>query len=283
MNPSKRPAEEAPEGSETKKPRKIPEVPDDYQCPLLHDIMRDPVVLNTSVGRSYERTALEDHLKTRPKQDPLTRQVHESHLTWVPNRNLKNQIEAWLRASVIDVTNQLVTAEDSETRIKAVRALNAFVDDDNGDNKVAAMEAGAIPALVAMLEVPEAVADVAFCLSKLARNEGAATAISGAIPSLVALATSGTDEAKENAAGAIQSIAHHTNNKMAIADAGGIPPLVALLTSRSDQAQENAALALYDLSTDSPCSTTITVAIPALVALLTTSGTDMAKAHAAGT
>ena len=67
----------------------------------------------------------------------------------------------------------------------------------------------------------------------------------GGIPLLVALLTSGTAQAKGNAAAALCALARGSDaNQDAVIDAGGIPPLAVLLTSGTDQAKQNAAGAL---------------------------------------
>ncbi|CAL1157836.1 unnamed protein product, partial [Cladocopium goreaui] len=111
----------------------------------------------------------------------------------------------------------------------------------------------------------------------------AAIAAAGGIPPLVALVTSGSDSAKEPAAGALRNLAMNDQNMAAIAAAGGIPPLVALVTSGSDSAKEQAARALINLALNDQNKAAIAAAggIPPLVALVT-SGSDSAKEHAAG-
>jgi len=75
------------------------EPPEDFKCPITLRLMRDPVLLHTPAGRSYERAALEEHLRLQPHQDPLTRKRHREALSFTPNRTLKNVIEAWQSSS----------------------------------------------------------------------------------------------------------------------------------------------------------------------------------------
>ena len=65
---------------------------------------------------------------------------------------------------------------------------------------------------------------------------------------LIALLTSGTQVAKENAAGALSNLSVNADNKVAIAKEGGLKPLVALLTSGTPVAKEKAVAALKNLS-----------------------------------
>ena len=143
----------------------VSEPPDELTCPLTHDILRDPVLLHTAAGRSYERAALEEHQRRRPRLDPFTTKKHSHRLQFPPNGNLQNSIETWLRernitleplepVSAHDAARKLVAAQDASTRKRAARALTTFCRNDDPDNKIAARQAGAIPVLVAMLGYP---------------------------------------------------------------------------------------------------------------------------------
>lgn len=66
-----------------------------FFCPLTLDLMKDPVMLCTEAGASYERDALETWLEENPTRDPLTNKTHAFPLKRVPNRALRDAIEAW--------------------------------------------------------------------------------------------------------------------------------------------------------------------------------------------
>ena len=68
------------------------------------------------------------------------------------------------------------------------------------------------------------------------------------ITELVALVRDGTDAQKENAASALESLAHSADNRIPIAKAGGIPPLVALVRDGNDEQKRIAAGALGNLA-----------------------------------
>ncbi len=70
----------------------------------------------------------------------------------------------------------------------------------------------------------------------------------GAIPRLLAQLKSGDAVDKANAAGALNNLAYHADNRVAIAQAGAIPPLVALLESGDAVDKANAADALKNLA-----------------------------------
>jgi len=71
----------------------------------------------------------------------------------------------------------------------------------------------------------------------------------GAIPPLVALLSSGTTQARENAAGALWHMAIDRPIQLAIAKCSGISPMVAIIDDGTEQAQKNAANALARLAT----------------------------------
>ncbi|GLI66757.1 hypothetical protein VaNZ11_010723 [Volvox africanus] len=69
------------------------EAPSQFTCPLTMEIFRDPVVVPS--GRSYERSALLEHLKKVGRFDPITRQ-HLAEEQLVPNVSLRAAIELYL-------------------------------------------------------------------------------------------------------------------------------------------------------------------------------------------
>ena len=78
-------------------------IPDEYLCPITHQLMRDPVI--ASDGYSYERTAIEQWLDSfstsaatitastttaaRGPTSPMTNQPLLLPVTLTPNRSLK--------------------------------------------------------------------------------------------------------------------------------------------------------------------------------------------------
>jgi hypothetical protein len=53
------------------------QAPDDLICPILHSLMRNPVI--TEVGTMYEEEAIRTHL-TRSNKDPLSNQTISNDL-----------------------------------------------------------------------------------------------------------------------------------------------------------------------------------------------------------
>jgi hypothetical protein len=67
--------------------------PDEYSCPITHEIMIDPVL--ASDGYSYERTAMEAWINSGKVVSPMTN-VELKSPTLTPNRSLKLLIERYL-------------------------------------------------------------------------------------------------------------------------------------------------------------------------------------------
>jgi uncharacterized Zn finger protein (UPF0148 family) len=64
--------------------------PDEYVCPITHELMEDPVVAQD--GFSYERKAIEDWFR-RSASSPKNG-IHISTMVF-PNQNLKSIISTW--------------------------------------------------------------------------------------------------------------------------------------------------------------------------------------------
>ena len=72
--------------------------PNDFMCPIMHDIMTDPVILAGS-GQTYERTAIEQWFRMGRRSCPTTK-INLSKAAarqLISNRALKNVIEDFLK------------------------------------------------------------------------------------------------------------------------------------------------------------------------------------------
>ena len=147
-------------------------------------------------------------------------------------------------ASSLDAaTEQLLAAQDAETRQTAARAIAAACDKRDEDDESTSRDALCI--LVLMLRgSPDDVEASALALWKLARNleNKVSIARAAAIPLLVALLENGTDVAKEKAAAALSHLATNVDNRVSITAAGAIPLLVALLQNGTAGATEEAEI-----------------------------------------
>ena len=140
---------------------------------------------------------------------------------------------------VAGATEQLLAAQDAETRQTAARAHATACDNTDDDDKNASGDA--IRPLAEMMRGSSGEAEAgALALRKLAINSEykVSIAAAGAIPLLVALLQNGSDMVKVKAVGALGNLAYNNYNKVSIAEAGAIPPLVALLQNGTDAAEK---------------------------------------------
>ncbi|XP_017537839.1 WD repeat, SAM and U-box domain-containing protein 1 isoform X1 [Pygocentrus nattereri] len=67
-------------------------IPDEFLCPITHEIMKDPVI--AADGYSYEREAIESWINTKSRSSPMTNLTLQTTLL-TPNRTLKMAICRW--------------------------------------------------------------------------------------------------------------------------------------------------------------------------------------------
>lgn len=120
--------------------------------------------------------------------------------------------------------------------------------DSNGANKDAAREAGAVPALMALIQngprfPPSTPATAALTALAADSYDGMeAIAKAGAIPVLIKLLSAGPyQEVTVHAAHTLRELSFQSNNREAIAAAGAIRPLTGLLEAGLDKAAPAAA------------------------------------------
>ena len=69
------------------------EIPDDYLCPIMSTLMRDPVILPSS-KQNIDRATISAHLLTNPR-DPFNRAALRIEDV-IPNGELKAEIDTWV-------------------------------------------------------------------------------------------------------------------------------------------------------------------------------------------
>ncbi|MCJ8730029.1 hypothetical protein PDJAM_G00113750 [Pangasius djambal] len=67
-------------------------IPDEFLCPITHEVMKDPVM--AADGYSYEREAIESWIKTKNRSSPMTNLPLQTTML-TPNRTLKMAICRW--------------------------------------------------------------------------------------------------------------------------------------------------------------------------------------------
>jgi vacuolar protein 8 len=192
--------------------------------------------------------------------------------------------DAQLKGLVAQLSGGDAEAAEQAAEALAVLAVEA-------ENKVATVRAGALGPLVALLsEGSVGVREqAAWALANLAGNaeNKVATVRAGALGPLIAmLSDEGSARAREQAAGALRTLAaNNAENQVAIVRAGALGPLVALLSDEvSAGAREEAAAALRNLAVNNVKNQVLIVragALGPLVALLG-EGSAGAREQAAG-
>ncbi|XP_075519842.1 U-box domain-containing protein 13-like [Primulina tabacum] len=248
-------------------------IPDDFRCPISLELMRDPVIVST--GQTYERTYIEQWLRSGHRTCPKTQQTLTSN-SLTPNYVLRSLIAQWCEANGIELPKQpscygatKTTSACSSAELNRIEALlckltSASLEDQrsaageirllakrNADNRVAIAEAGAIPLLIQLLSTPDsrtqehsvtALLNLSICDT----NKGSIIS-SGAVPGIVHVLKKGSTEARENAAATLFSLSVVDENKVTIGSSGAIPPLVTLLSEGTQRGKKDAATALFNL------------------------------------
>jgi hypothetical protein len=95
----------------------IPDIPHHLKCPITLELMKDPVLCQD--GYTYERMAIEEYLKKNPIS-PITRQpIDQTRL--IPNRNLKNAIESFIKDNGLSVIKQIKDMDEKpEYKMKKI-------------------------------------------------------------------------------------------------------------------------------------------------------------------
>ncbi|CAI5485068.1 unnamed protein product [Closterium sp. Yama58-4] len=190
-------------------------------------------------------------------------------------RSVENRV-AIAEGGIIPLLVELLTdplPADAKMQEHTVTALlNLSINDPN---KSLIVSAGAIPAIVRVLEkggsmeARENAAAALFSLSVMDENK-ISIGQAGAIPALVDLLQHGSTRGKKDAATAIFNLSIYQGNKARAVRAGLVPPLVDLLVHRRSGMMDEALAILAVLSTSPEGRTAIgeATAVPILVELM---------------
>lgn len=75
------------------------DAPADLICPITHELFTDPVILPTQSANTFEKTALQRHLRIKPNC-PLSREyVDNATVFLVPDRARKREVGEFLRTT----------------------------------------------------------------------------------------------------------------------------------------------------------------------------------------
>ncbi|XP_027352236.1 U-box domain-containing protein 13-like [Abrus precatorius] len=247
-------------------------VPDEFQCPISLELMKDPVIICT--GQTYERSCIKKWLAAGHETCPKTRQILSSRVL-IPNHVLYSLISNWCEANGVESPKRLgslrlcKTASDGSSELIDLDILmNKLASNDidnqrlaagelrllaknNGQNRMLIAKAGAIPLLVDLLYVPDAGtqehAVTALLNLSIYEDNKACIMASEAVPGILHVLENGSMEARENAAATFFSLSVVEENKMVIGASGAIQALVTLFCKGSQRGKVDAATALFSL------------------------------------
>lgn len=265
----------------------LPNIPDEFRCPISLDLMRDPVIVAS--GHTYDRNSIAQWINSGHHTCPKSGQ-RLIHMALIPNYTLKSLLHQWCQDNNVPLVE---SASSSSTDLE--RSNNKGKLCENAIDHISAMKAAADAVkmtaefLVGKLAMgsPEIQSQAAYELRLLAKtgmDNRRIIAEAGAIPFLVTLLSSHVPRIQENAVTALLNLSIFDNNKILIMAAGAIDSIIEVLQSgKTMEARENAAATIFSLSMIDDCKVMIggrPRAIPALVGLLR-EGTTAGKKDAA--
>ncbi|XP_021841623.2 U-box domain-containing protein 1-like [Spinacia oleracea] len=281
----------------------LTDVPNEFRCPISHEIMREPVTVAT--GHTYDRDSISKWVNSGHRTCPKSG-WKLTHMALIPNYNLKSMIHQWHQdnnipfneftpcSSVLHRSNKredighsavrltseylvgkLATASP-EMQCRAAYEIRLLAKSSMDNRKIIA-EAGAIPFLVNSLSshepaMQENAVTALLNLSIHSDNKILIMEAAALQRILLVLETGKTMAAKGNAAAAISSLSIIDDYKASI----GVQPrvvaaLISLLQEGTTTAKRDAATALTNLAVYNPIQRTVVYegAVPLLIGILT--------------
>lgn len=253
----------------------VPNIPDEFRCPITLDLMRDPVIVAS--GHTYDRNSIARWINSGHYTCPKSGQKL-LHMALIPNYALKSLIHQWCQDNNISLNEDKASSfSDSESGNSKGKQSENAVDHISATKAVADAVKMTAEFLVGKLatgsvEIQRQAAYELRLLAKTGMDNRRMIAEAGAIPFLVTLLCSHDPRIQENAVTAMLNLSLYQNNKILIKAAGAIDNIVDVLQSgKTMESKENAAAAIFSLSMTDGCKVTIGArprAIPALVGLL---------------
>uniref|UniRef100_A0A7N2MER4 RING-type E3 ubiquitin transferase n=1 Tax=Quercus lobata TaxID=97700 RepID=A0A7N2MER4_QUELO len=253
----------------------VPNIPDEFRCPITLDLMRDPVIVAS--GHTYDRHSIARWINSGHYTCPKSGQKL-LHMALIPNYALKSLIHQWCQDNNVSLNEDKASSfSDSESGNSKGKQSENAVDHISATKAVADAVKMTAEFLVGKLatgsvEIQRQAAYELRLLVKTGMDNRRMIAEAGAIPFLVTLLCSHDPRIQENAVTAMLNLSLYQNNKILIMAAGAINNIVDVLQSgKTMESRENAAAAIFSLSIIDECKVTIGArprAIPALVGLL---------------
>ncbi|KAJ4827907.1 E3 ubiquitin-protein ligase pub1 [Turnera subulata] len=265
----------------------VPNIPDEFRCPISLDLMRDPVIVAS--GHTYDRNSIAEWINSGHHTCPKSGQ-RLIHMALIPNYALKSLLQQWCEENNIPLADYTPSSssklERSDSKSKPREAAIDHISATKAAVDAVKMTAEFLVGKLAMGS-PEIQRQAAYELRLLAKagmDNRRIISEAGAIPFLVTLLNSSDPRIQENAVTALLNLSILGNNKVLIMAAGAIDSIVSVLESgKTMEARENAAATIFSLSMINDSKATIGArprAIPALVGLLR-EGTAAGKRDAA--
>ncbi|KAI5084196.1 hypothetical protein GOP47_0000365 [Adiantum capillus-veneris] len=258
-------------------------VPQDFLCPISLELMVDPVAISS--GQTYERASISRWLAEGHTTCPKTG-LKLLHNILIPNSSLRRLIAQWCAENdyILDNAGAKDPAQNQElpitkaameaTKLTAEFLVGKLSDGsahvqcqaayelrlmakDGTDNRACVAAAGAVPALVALLDVVDTSTqeNAVTALLNLAindKNKDIIMQIDGALDRIVdiLMAESGaTPAAMENAAATLFCISAAKEHRRAVGSrTAAIDGLLAMLREGSTRGKRDAAATLFNVA-----------------------------------
>ncbi|XP_062157253.1 U-box domain-containing protein 1-like [Alnus glutinosa] len=261
----------------------VPNIPDEFRCPISLDLMRDPVIVAS--GHTYDRNSIAQWINSGHYTCPKSGQTL-LHMALVPNYALKSLMQQWSEENNIPLVEDRASSFSNDSKGKldenAVDHISAAKASVDAVKLTAEFLVGKLA--TGSVEIQTQAAYELRLLAKTSMDNRRVIAEAGAIPFLVTLLSSHDPRIQENAVTALLNLSIYDNNKILIMAAGAVDSVIGVLESgKTMEARENAAAAIFSMSMKDDCKVAIGArprAIPALVGLLR-EGTAAGKRDAA--
>lgn len=212
----------------------VPNIPDEFRCPITLDLMRDPVIVAS--GHTYDRNSIARWINSGHYTCPKSGQKL-LHMALIPNYALKSLIHQWCQDNNISLNEDKASSfSDSESGNSEGKQSENAVDHISATTAVADAVKMTAEFLVGKLatgsvEIQRQAAYELRLLAKTGMDNRRMIAEAGAIPFLVTLLCSHDPRIQENAVTAMLNLSLYQNNKILIKAAGAIDNIVDVLQS----------------------------------------------------
>ncbi|KAI3526454.1 hypothetical protein L1887_05707 [Cichorium endivia] len=250
--------------------------PQEFNCPLSKEIMRDPVIISS--GKTYDRASIQKWLKAGNRTCPKTQQVL-SHTILTPNHLVRDMIMQWCKNRGVRLPGPLhysdqnpATEPNHSLFLSLLNKLSSTLPDQKEaasslrslTKRIPSFRAffgesdDAIPQLLAPLsriknetethrDLQEDLITTLLNLSIHDSNKKLVAETPIAIPILLDALKSGTIATRSNAAATLFTLSALDSNKSLIGKSGALKPLIDLLDEGHVVAMKDAASAIFNL------------------------------------